>query len=234
MRSTASLLSSASGAASAPASVGPRRMPRSAGAGRALGTALAVALLALALAAGPVAASTTTVTMDNGNDFSPSYVSINRGDTVRWRNDGYVGHDVYGTKPSAYFKSGAPGGMGNGDSCWRKTFKSAGSFLGTSAAHNGMDGRVVVSMGATRIVDGGVVKFKLAVGSEALSSSSSFRHVVWVGRPPGGGWRIYKTTTKGTVTYTPSAAGTYYFASEVKRLSDGTSSDWSPTRSLTK
>lgn len=96
-----------------------------------------------------------------------------------------------------------------------------------------MDGRVVVRMGASRIVDGGVVKFKLELASEALSSSSPFRHVVWVDTPSGN-WQIFKTTTKATVTYVPPASGTYYFRSEVKRVSNGSTSDWSPTRSLTK
>lgn len=231
---SASALSSASEAASGPgsASAGLRRTVRPVRPARAVGTAVAVALLALTLAAGPVAAATTTVTMDNGNDFSPSSVSINRGDTVLWKNNGYVGHDVYGTRPSAYFKSGPPGGMGNGDT-YSKTFKSAGSFPYVCRVHSGMEGRVVVPMGASRIVDGGVVKFKLTLASEALSSSSSFRHVVWVD-PPGGGWQIYKTTTKAKVTYSPSASGTYYFKSEVKRLSNGSTSDWSPVKSLTK
>jgi plastocyanin len=237
LRSTVSALTSPADASEAAsfsgsAAAGVRGTERPVRRARAVGTALAVALLALALAAGHVAASTTTVTMDNGDDFSPSYVSIARGDTVLWKNNGYVGHDVYGTRPSAYFKSGPPGAMGNGDT-YSKTFKSAGSFPYVCRVHSGMEGRVVVSMGATRSVVDGVVKFKLTVASEALSSSSAFRHVVWVD-PPGGDWQIYKTTTKAKVTYTPSDAGTYYFRSAVKRLSNGSTSDWSPVKSLTK
>lgn len=233
MDSTASRLSSAASVASGSASTGGRTLPLVRPT-RAVGTAVAVALLALALAAGPVAAATTIVTMDNSYDFSPSSVTVSRGVTVRWENNAsYVPHDVKGTAPSSYFTSGAEAGMDPGES-YSKTFKSAGSFPYICRIHQpSMDGRVVVRMGASRIVDGGVVKFKLELASEALSSSSPFRHVVWVDTPSGS-WQIFKTTTKATVTYVPSASGTYYFRSEVKRVSNGSTSDWSPTRSLTK
>jgi len=200
---------------------------------RPVATALGIALLALTLVAGPTAAATKIVTVDNSHSFSPTSVTISRGDTVRWRSEAtFEDHDVFGTKPSSYFSSGPAGGIDPGES-YSKVFKSAGTFPYVCRVHDGMDGEVRVTMGGSRIVDGGVVKFKLNVASQALSSSSPFRHVVWVDTPSAG-WQVFKTTTKKTVTYVPSASGTYFFASEVKRVSNGTSSFLSPVRSLTK
>lgn len=194
--------------------------------------ATVAAVLCLAMVAGPVAAATRNVTMNDGQAFSPSYVSISRGDSARWKNNAtFEEHDVFSTGPAKYFKSGPAGGMGPGDR-YSKTFPSAGSFAYLCRVHAGMDGTVIVPMSARRITAEGTVKFKLTVASAALSTGSPYRHVVWVDTP-NGGWQILKTTTKSNLTYIPSASGTYYFRSEVTRLSDGSSSGFSPVSSVT-
>jgi plastocyanin len=196
--------------------------------------AIGVALLAVVVAAAPVGAATVTVRMDDGRDFHPSVRSIGRGDTVRWKNNAsFEDHDVFGTQPSKYFKSGKEGGMDPGDA-YSKAFKSAGSFPYLCRIHSddGMTGRIIVPM-AAKEVDGGD-RFKLTVASADLPSSSSFRHVIQVDTPGGSSTFVdWRTTRMSTAIYTPGPGGTYRFRALVERTSNGTRSDPSPIKTLT-
>lgn len=193
--------------------------------------ALIAAALVVALGAGPAAAATTKITMNDGQSFSPAFVTVARGGTVKWKNNAFAEeHDVFGTKPSSYFKSGGPGSMGPGES-YAYTFSSAGRFPFVCRVHPGMDGAVTVQMTVQRLT--GPTQFRLTVGSDSLNSGSAFRRVVEVDPPGSGGWQTFMSTRKAAVTYTPSARGTYYFRSRVKRSSDGTLSDASPVAGAT-
>ena len=195
--------------------------------------ALATAAIAVMLAAAPVSAETVTVRMDNGYDFHPSYATIGRGDTIRWKNNSaFEDHDVRATAPNGYFKSpGGNGGLEPGDT-YSRTFKSAGSFWYVCLNHasEGMQGTVVVPMSATEI-DGGD-RFRLTVASANLPSGSAYRHVIQVDAPGGGGFVDWKTTRKAVVNYTPGASGTYRFRSLVEKTSNGQRSSPSPTKTL--
>ena len=78
------------------------------------------------------------VTME-GIKFNPANVTVSVGDTVTWTNKDTVGHDVTGDS----FKSGAPGGLQNGDT-FEQTFDKAGTFDYVCTVHAGMEGTVTV------------------------------------------------------------------------------------------
>jgi plastocyanin len=106
-----------------------------------------IAVVGLALAAAPVAASTAgvagaastkTVTMKNIR-YSPSAVTIARGDSVRWNwRDGSIRHDVRfsngGLKASPLKSAGT----------YRLTFRKKGTFRFFCSVHSEMKGRVTV------------------------------------------------------------------------------------------
>ncbi len=84
-----------------------------------------------------------TVRMKN-NQFDPESVTVPKGSTVRWVNEDSVGHDV--TKeggPGPVFKSGAAGGLGEGDT-YKQAFKNAGDVKYVCTVHPGMEGTVTV------------------------------------------------------------------------------------------
>jgi plastocyanin len=78
------------------------------------------------------------VTME-GIAFNPAEITIKAGDTVTWTNEDSAGHDVTGDA----FKSGAAGGIGNGDT-FEHTFDEAGTFDYVCTVHPGMEGTVKV------------------------------------------------------------------------------------------
>jgi plastocyanin len=78
------------------------------------------------------------VTME-GIKFNPANVTVSVGDTVTWTNKDTVGHDVTGDS----FKSGAAGGLQNGDT-FEQTFDKAGTFDYVCTVHPGMEGTITV------------------------------------------------------------------------------------------
>jgi plastocyanin len=74
-----------------------------------------------------------------GIAFNPAEITIKAGDTVTWTNEDSAGHDVTGDA----FKSGAAGGIGNGDT-FEHTFDEAGTFDYVCTVHPGMEGTVKV------------------------------------------------------------------------------------------
>jgi plastocyanin len=186
-----------------------------------------VAAIALVLAAAPVSAATYTVRMP-GYDFSPATRTIARGDSVKWKNNGFDDHDVYALQPAAYFSSGAMGGMDPGDT-YTKAFRSAGTYPYTCRVHtsDGMRGKVRVPMRAVR--SGGDFHLTLA----SATAESGYRHDVWVDRPGTSGWQHWTYTSSATATYHPTAGGTYKFKSRLQRISNGQTSRFSPVVSVT-
>ena len=73
--------------------------------------------------------------------FQPETVDVAKGDTVTWKNDDSVNHDV--TADDDSFSSGDAGGMASGDT-FEHTFDKAGSFKYVCTVHPGMEGEVVV------------------------------------------------------------------------------------------
>jgi plastocyanin len=76
--------------------------------------------------------------------FNPTTVTIKKGGTVKWTNDDSVGHDV--TKesgPGPKFKSGASGGMQQGDT-FQEKFTTPGTVHYVCTVHANMRATVVV------------------------------------------------------------------------------------------
>ena len=84
------------------------------------------------------AAQTVKVSMKN-IEFNPKDANVSKGGTVKWTNDDSVGHDV----TASSFKSGAPGGIKQGDT-FEQTFDTASTFSYRCTVHPGMNGTVVV------------------------------------------------------------------------------------------
>jgi plastocyanin len=75
--------------------------------------------------------------------FKPTSLSVKKGATVTWTNEDSVGHDVTGTGGPATFKSGAPGGLANGDT-FKHTFTKPGTYDYVCTVHSNMKASVTV------------------------------------------------------------------------------------------
>lgn len=73
--------------------------------------------------------------------FAPGNVTVKTGETVTWKNDDSVGHDVHAEDGS--FASGDPGGIQPGTE-FKHEFDKAGTFKYVCEVHPGMEGEVVV------------------------------------------------------------------------------------------
>jgi plastocyanin len=73
--------------------------------------------------------------------FEPGDITVAKGETVTWKNDDTVNHDVNADDKS--FSSGDSGGMAPGDT-FKHTFDSTGTFKYVCTVHPGMEGEVVV------------------------------------------------------------------------------------------
>jgi plastocyanin len=101
-----------------------------------LGIALSFLLVP---AAGGDAASVRTVTVKD-IDFSPTTITVRRGDSVRWVfADGSTSHNVI-ARGSRRFAGSPVKSSGT----HRVRFKKAGTYRYVCTLHFGMDGRVVV------------------------------------------------------------------------------------------
>lgn len=93
---------------------------------------------------GEKAAKSVEVSMQN-IAFDPESVTVAKGGTVTWTNNESVGHDVTKTGgPGPDFRSGEPGGMGQGDT-YEQTFRKAGKVEYVCTVHQGtMKGTITV------------------------------------------------------------------------------------------
>lgn len=111
-------------------------------------TIAGVALLLVAAAVPVVSrvfdaeAATVDVSADD-NFFSPSSLTVNVGDTVRWTNDGAIIHTV--DDDGAAFSSG----IMQPDDVFTHTYSNAGTFPYTCIVHSGMTGTIIVQEPAT-------------------------------------------------------------------------------------
>jgi plastocyanin len=101
----------------------------------------------LLLCAGAATAANFIVTANNNLTFTPSSLTINKGDTVTFKNNGGF-HNV----ASASFRcaNGCDGAGGNGDpssSAWQATvaFNTVGNFVYGCEVHSGMTGSIKVN-----------------------------------------------------------------------------------------
>ncbi len=155
--------------------------------------------------------------------------TIARGDSVKWRNDGYIGHDVT-SKLSGYFKSpGGPGGIGRKEE-FQKTFKQAGTFGYLCRLHDAYDMKGTITVPIKVTVSGNM--FTVTVASTSTSGTKWRNRIQY--RKGSGDWKTLTTTTAKSVTYQPSSGSTYSFRSEVRNSQTGATSAWSPVVTRTR
>jgi len=99
------------------------------------------AALAAAVAVVPAHAATTKTVAVKNNAFSPSTVSIKKGDTVAWRwTQGGVNHNVTPAKGGSGSRTTDKKGY-----TFTKTFTKAGTFTYVCTLHSSMKSTVKVS-----------------------------------------------------------------------------------------
>lgn len=193
--------------------------------------AVAAAAILLALLPAVAGAATTVVHMKPGS-FGPAAVTVARGGTVRWSNQGptaFLAHDVQSTAPAGYFSSGGPESVPVG-STWSFTFRSAGRFGYLCSVHAGMTGTVTVPIAVGRLA--GPVRFRVTLASRA--PATPWKHEVQVRRPGSTRWVTIATTGAASVTWRPSAHGRYSFRARlVKGAPAGARSGWTPAVAAT-
>jgi plastocyanin len=75
--------------------------------------------------------------------FKPTTLKVKKGATVTWTNEDSVGHDVTGTGGPAKFKSGASGGLAQGDT-FKHSFTKPGTYTYVCTVHPNMQASVTV------------------------------------------------------------------------------------------
>jgi len=180
-------------------------------------------VLATLLLAAPVSATTRTVDIEEF-DFGPGSLSAVMGDMVRWTNkDGFTHTST---------RSGFPGWTLTvpSDASKTRAFKQAGTFSYICTIHDGMSGSVKVPVKVTPVFGGPSTTFTVKVATIDAPAGSTY---VIQRRAPGGSFRAWRTTTAKQVTFKSSVKGTWQFRSLVKKTSNGLSSGFSPTDSVT-
>lgn len=184
----------------------------------AVASALAVALLAVPSSA---SADTYKIKALSSNRFSPSVLTIDQGNLVKWLNRGGF-HEVDINRPSSYVTTSPSAELG--EMARRTVVAGSFGFLCTFHAPEGMRGTLNVRPTLSR--SGSTVTVRLGPVID------SYRHTIE--RRKGSGAWTASTTTAGADTkkFTSLSRGTWYFRARLVRVSDGTSSSLSPTVSI--
>jgi len=183
--------------------------------------ALAAALV-LTLLAVPSSASAATYKIKalSNDSFSPSVLTVNQGNLVKWINRGGY-HDVDINKPSGYIATSPTGSTGLITS---KTVV-AGTFPFICSVHlPGMTGKLKVKPSLSR--SGSTVTVRLG------PVESSFRHTIQRRRGSSGAWTSSSTTSGADSKAFTLSSGTWQFRAKLVRTSNGTSSGNSPVVSI--
>lgn len=190
-----------------------------------LWAACLLATLVLPLHSAPAYAATRGVSIAD-NSYSPTPVTINIADTVRWTNNGFSSHTSTGNAPLSYWSSGT---LRRG-STYSRALPAAGTYGYFCAFHSSMRGTVRVRMGATPSSGSTSTTFTLTVAK--ASAPSGYEYVIRR-RNPGGTFSTWRTITAATTTFRPSAGtGTYSFQTRLHRIGNDSYSGWSPIRNV--
>lgn len=181
-----------------------------------------------AMASAPV---TTTVTAID-YEYVPKIVKLSPGDTVQWLNNsaGGFNHTATDRTEMGLFDSGAiPPGDPNG---WSYTFVAAGGYPYHCSIHpSALIGSVKVKMVAKPIKGTTATAFTITWASGPLPAG--YVEDVQV-LAPGGSYADWVTgTTDASAQFTPTVTGKYKFHARLRKLSDGSHSNWSPNRAIT-
>lgn len=185
--------------------------------------AMPIFALATLLLTAPVSAAERTVDVQEYS-FAPGGVTAALGDQVTWVNKGDQDH----TSTRSAFPSWSLS-VSLGDSASR-TFRQSGTFAYICNIHHSMHGTVKVPAQASPSGGGTSTTFTIRVASVEASSGSTY---VIQRKAPGGTFKTWKTTTHQTVAFKSSVKGKWTFRSQIKKLSNGQGSAFSPSASVT-
>lgn len=186
-------------------------------------TALVATLLVL-LSVTSAAAATTTITI---TDYAyPPSTSIHLGDTVKWSNQHITLHSTTGDSPLKLWSHDIPVGHSVD-----VTFAQAGTFAFHCRIHPDlMFGVIRVPLKVTPFAGSASTTFTVRVAT--VRAPAGFSYVIQR-RAGSGSFKAWKVTTSPTAAFKPGHTGTWTFRSRLKRLSNGGTSGWSPTATIT-
>jgi plastocyanin len=178
----------------------------------------------LVAASQPAWAMTTVSIVDFA--FAQSPVRVAQGEGVRWHNDGTFTHTATQDGPLALWNTGK---LAPGTTSASVPLLAAGTFAYHCNIHASMHGVVKVPIRVAPATGTAATTFTITLAS---AGQSGFTYDVQR-RKGSGPWQIWKTGLGArTVTFS-GMAGSYSFRSRLHRTSNGATSGWSPSRSIT-
>ena len=190
-----------------------------------MGRVLAAALVALsALVAAPPVSAHTPIEIRGFAEpsYDPPDVTRNIGARFVWTNADVVSHTATHSGPFRIWDSGL---LEPGDS-YTKIVRFAGTYPSECTPHPSMTAILRVRPG--RAPRSGPVGTEFTITIASIDASPGRRYDVQI-RVGDGAWTTYRRgVVSRTVTFEPSAPGTYWFRSRVRRTSDGAAVRWSP------
>ena len=183
------------------------------------------AVFLLLLTAASASAATKSVSI-SGFAYHVTPLKVGRNTTVTWtNNDSGTQHsatsDVAGLFDTGFLN---PGQHGSG------FFTQAGGFSYHCRVHSFMHGVVKVKMSASPSSGATGTTFTLTLASATVPSG--FTHDIQVSRN-GGSFMSLPSTTNRTTTFRPTKSGTYKIQTRLHQSSTSTTTDWSPSATIT-
>lgn len=153
--------------------------------------------------------------------FSPSSLTVNQGNLVKWVNKGGY-HDVDANKPSSYIVTSPRATTG----LITERTVVAGSFPFFCSVHlPGMKGKLKVRPTLSRSASTVAVRLGPVL--------SSFRHTIQRRKGSSGTWLTSNTPSgQDSTSFSSLSGGTWQFRAKLIRVSNGTASGYSPIVSI--
>ena len=193
-----------------------------------LGTALIVGALALSVALPAEAATTTISIVSRTVGFDPSVISKPEGTTFAWQNNDSIAHTSTQDGALSLWNTSAI----NGGQTKSVTVASAGLYPYHCSFHPTMTGTVRVPIKVSATSGTTATTFTITMATTAATGSFVYDVQRRVGS---GAWVDYMTgATAKSVSFKPSATGTYSFRSRLRNTSvANATSGWSPKKTIT-
>jgi plastocyanin len=181
-------------------------------------------MLLLLLTAASVSAATTRTVQVYDYSFNPAGQAAHVGDSVKWHNNGLVGHEPKSNIGNLWDKF-----VGSGATTAAVAFAHVGTFAYHCVIHPFMTGTIKVAMLAAPGTGGLNTTFTLTVATAA--PASGWTEDIQMHRGTSA-WSMWKSTTAKTATFKPSMVGNYFFRARYRRTSDNSATGWSPATQI--
>lgn len=184
-----------------------------------------LAALFLLLTASTASAATTTITITSLS--YPASTTVGLGATVTWENHMVAHHTATSNAPLSLWSINMPSNGTSGS----RIFSAAGTFAFHCEIHPlQMHGNIVVPMKAAPT--SGTIATTFSIRWATVKAPAGFKYVIQR-KAPGGSFAPFKSTINKSTSWTASKAGTWSFRARLKRLSNGATSGYSPTLTVT-